>query len=45
MPVWQRNFYEHIIRNERDPIEIREYILDNPLRWELDEDNPKKLDF
>ncbi|MBI4228500.1 MAG: hypothetical protein HY693_02135 [Deltaproteobacteria bacterium] len=44
MPVWQRNFYEHIIRNEYDLNVIREYILENPLSWELDEDNPKNLD-
>jgi putative transposase len=44
MPVWQRNFYEHIIRNEYDLNKIREYILDNPLRWELDEDNPENFD-
>lgn len=41
IPVWQRNFYEHIIRNEYDLNEIRQYILDNPRRWELDEDNPR----
>lgn len=44
MPVWQRNYYEHIIRNEFDLNEIREYILHNPLRWELDAYNPRNLD-
>jgi REP element-mobilizing transposase RayT len=38
-PVWQRNHYEHIIRNEREFAEIRRYILDNPLRWDDDPEN------
>ncbi len=37
---WQRNYFEHIIRNEEDLFRIREYILNNPLQWELDEENP-----
>ncbi|MCK5138789.1 MAG: transposase, partial [Thermodesulfovibrionia bacterium] len=28
--VWQRNYYEHIIRDERDLNKIREYIINNP---------------
>lgn len=43
MPVWQRNYYEHVIRNEDDLSEIREYILNNPLKWDLDSENPKTL--
>lgn len=35
--VWQRNYYEHVIRNEVDLAEKREYIINNPLKWELDE--------
>jgi putative transposase len=35
-PVWQRNYYEHIIRNDRSLHRIREYIATNPLRWHLD---------
>ena len=35
--VWQRNYYEHIIRNERELIYIRRYIIDNPKNWEHDE--------
>ena len=34
---WQPRFYDHIIRNENDLRRIREYIKNNPLRWELDE--------
>jgi putative transposase len=37
---WQRGFYEHIVRNERELDAIRQYITDNPLKWELDRDNP-----
>ncbi|RMF59806.1 MAG: hypothetical protein D6743_15820 [Calditrichaeota bacterium] len=32
-PVWQRNYYEHIIRNENDLNRIRKYIMENPLKW------------
>lgn len=31
--LWQRNFYEHVIRNEQALDEIREYIINNPLKW------------
>jgi len=35
--VWQKNYYEHIIRNEKDLFFTRRYIELNPLKWELDE--------
>ena len=38
--IWQRNYYERIIRNDRELNAIREYILDNPLNWALDKENP-----
>jgi putative transposase len=38
-PVWQRNYYEHIIRTERALTAIREYIAGNPARWRLDKYN------
>ena len=41
-PVWQRNYYEHVIRNERELDKIREYIATNPLRWALDRENPQR---
>ena len=31
--VWQRSYYDHIIRNEKDLEEKRDYILTNPIRW------------
>ncbi len=34
--VWQRSYYEHIIRNEKELIEIREYIANNILKWKYD---------
>ncbi|MDR3636983.1 MAG: transposase [Isosphaeraceae bacterium] len=37
--VWQRNYFEHIIRDERALDRIREYILDNPRRWSVDREN------
>jgi REP element-mobilizing transposase RayT len=38
--VWQRNYYEHVIRNEEELNRIRQYIIDNPKQWELDRENP-----
>lgn len=38
-PVWQRGYYEHIIREEESLNRIRQYILDNPARWATDHDN------
>ena len=39
MRVWQRGFYEHVIRTERALARMRQYICDNPVKWDLDEDN------
>lgn len=39
-PLWQRNYHEHIIRNERELNGIRQYIHDNPARWLDDAENP-----
>jgi len=43
VPVWQRNYYEHIIRNEIELNKIREYIRNNPVRWAFDKDNPLNI--
>ena len=40
VPFWQRNYYEHIIRNERAYIAIRDYILNNPANWDKDQLHP-----
>ncbi|HIC92934.1 MAG TPA: hypothetical protein EYP09_01605 [Anaerolineae bacterium] len=39
-PVWQRNYYEHIIRNEQDLDAIRRYVWDNMAHWAEDPENP-----
>ncbi len=39
--LWQRNYYEHIIRNQAGYERIAGYILDNPLTWDQDEENPQ----
>jgi len=39
--VWQRNYYEHIIRSEAELDRIRAYIANNPLKWALDMENPR----
>jgi REP element-mobilizing transposase RayT len=41
--VWQRNYYEHIIHNDKELNNIRDYITDNPLKWHLDEENPNNI--
>ena len=41
--VWQRNYYEHVIRNEAALQRIRQYIIENPARWECDRENPSGL--
>ncbi|HWP93249.1 MAG TPA: transposase [Thermodesulfobacteriota bacterium] len=41
--AWQPRFYEHIVRSEESLEKIREYILNNPIKWELDEYHPENL--
>jgi len=36
---WQRNYYDHIIRNEKEYLLIKRYIRENPLYWDTDEEN------
>jgi REP element-mobilizing transposase RayT len=43
VPLWQRSFYDHVIRDEKDLQRVREYIHDNPLKWEEDQENPQNL--
>jgi REP element-mobilizing transposase RayT len=40
--LWQRNYYEHIVRCENELTRIREYIANNPLQWEMDRENPSR---
>jgi REP element-mobilizing transposase RayT len=39
-PLWQRNYYEHVIRNDDELNRIRQYIIDNPAKWDMDKENP-----
>ena len=40
LPVWQRNYYERIVRDEEELNRVRQYIADNPSNWEHDPENP-----
>jgi REP element-mobilizing transposase RayT len=40
VPLWQRNYYEHVVRDEDDLNRIRQYIYDNPANWAMDVENP-----
>jgi REP element-mobilizing transposase RayT len=40
VPVWQRNYYDHVIRNQQAYDRIRQYILSNPALWASDSENP-----
>ncbi|HAV77112.1 MAG TPA: transposase [Anaerolineae bacterium] len=42
-PVWQRNYYEHIIRNDREMDNIHRYIESNPSMWADDDENPNNI--
>ena len=41
-PVWQRNYYEHIIRNQQDLELTWLYVESNPARWDTDDENPAR---
>jgi REP element-mobilizing transposase RayT len=41
-PLWQRSFYDRVIRNETELRLLRQYIAENPLRWALDRENPSR---
>jgi len=41
--IWQRNYYDHIIRNDRELGNIQWYIRNNPLNWQLDRDNMQNI--
>ena len=42
-PVWQRNYYERVIRNNQELQTVRQYIDDNPIKWAEDENHPSHL--
>ena len=41
--LWQKNYYEHVIRNDRELNNIRWYIVNNPINWQLDRDNAQNI--
>ncbi|MCK8827529.1 hypothetical protein MWH25_07210 [Natroniella acetigena] len=41
--LWQRNFYDRIIRNSKELNQIRRYIKNNPLKWNLERDGSIKF--
>ena len=41
-PIWQRNYYEHVIRDDTALNRIRQYIMENPARWAEDPENPER---
>ena len=41
---WQPRFYDRIIRNEKELFQIRKYIQQNPLKWEIEKDFPENMD-
>ena len=41
--LWQRNYYEHIIRNDRELDAVRQYIVDNPAKWAEDREHPQNI--
>jgi len=45
VPVWQRNYYEHIIRNDESLNRIRQYIINNPAQWAMDRENPNRVSY
>ena len=40
---WQTNYYDHIVRNENELNRIREYIMNNPVKWQHDLENPDHI--
>lgn len=42
-PLWQRNYFERIIRNDKEMTVAREYIRRNPVQWDQDKENPEKI--
>ncbi|MCP4651931.1 MAG: transposase [Candidatus Omnitrophica bacterium] len=42
-PVWQRNYHDHVIRNDKSINKIREYIVNNPINWQFDIENPNRI--
>ncbi len=42
-PVWQRNYYERVIRDDHELQTVQQYVVDNPVKWQEDENHPSRL--
>jgi REP element-mobilizing transposase RayT len=42
LPIWQRNYFERVIRDDRELHAVRQYIADNPAKWAEDENHPAR---
>lgn len=42
-PIWQRSFHDRVIRGDEELTAIRQYIIENPLRWAVDRENPNRV--
>ncbi len=40
--IWQRNYFERVLREGQDYADVSRYIVENPMRWEWDEENPRR---
>jgi REP element-mobilizing transposase RayT len=40
-PIWQRNYFEHIVRDDKNLSNARDYIANNPFKWLSEKDNPE----
>lgn len=40
--VWQRGYFEHVLRDTREFVNAKDYIIKNPLRWAFDEENAER---
>jgi putative transposase len=45
LSIWQRGYYDHIIRGEKDLNNIQDYIINNPIKWSLDDENSDKVKY
>ncbi|HSO72502.1 MAG TPA: hypothetical protein VLR91_07635 [Thermodesulfobacteriota bacterium] len=41
--LWQRNYYERIVRDADEMVRLQQYVLDNPQKWEYDRENPQNI--
>lgn len=40
-PIWQRNYFEHVLRDDKEFANASRYIAENPKKWEWDRENPE----